>query len=209
MTTQARLDAEYTEFLNSFACGIDLLCNLCYNCAKFKRRETMKKSKSDIGLNALFGIYIILLVWIIIFRLSFSIAGIHKVRELNFIPFYYKNVYECDIPIVEAILNVLIFAPLGIYLKMFGISNKKILLSGFFISFMFELLQYIFRLGASDITDIITNTLGTMCGMYLYLLSEKILKNKAKTNKIFKTAATAVSIIMMAFFLFSLINAFI
>ena len=146
----------------------------------------MKKSKNDIWLNALFCIYIILLVWIIIFRLSFSVSGIHKVRELNFIPFYYKNVYEGDIPIVEAILNVLIFAPLGIYLKMFGVSNKNILLSGFFISFMFELLQYIFKLGASDITDIITNTLGTMCGMYIYLLFERVLKNKLKQIKYLK-----------------------
>jgi len=71
----------------------------------------MKKSKSNIWLKTLFSIYIILLIWIILFRLNFSISSIHRIREINLIPFYYENVYEGDIPIFEAILNVLIFLP--------------------------------------------------------------------------------------------------
>ena len=166
----------------------------------------MKKSKSNIWLKTLFIIYVILLIWIIIFRLNFSVSSIHRIRELNLIPFYYENVYEGDIPIFEAILNVLIFLPFGIYLKMFGITNKKTILSGFVISCLFELCQFIFRFGASDITDIITNTLGTICGIYLYILLCKLLKDNEKANKIFKIIATIMSTIMMAVFFLLLIN---
>ncbi len=166
----------------------------------------MKKSKSNIWLKTLFIIYVILLIWIIIFRLNFSVSSIHRIRELNLIPFYYENVYEGDIPIFEAILNVLIFLPFGIYLKMFGITNKKIILSGFVISCLFELCQFIFKFGASDITDIITNTLGTICGIYLYALFCKIFKDNNKVNKIFKIISTIMSTIMMALFFLLLIN---
>ena len=169
----------------------------------------MKKSKSNIWLKTLFSIYIILLIWIILFRLNFSISSIHRIREINLIPFYYENVYEGDIPIFEAILNVLIFLPFGIYLKMFGIINKKAILSGFVISCLFELFQFIFEFGASDITDIITNTLGTICGIYLYSLFCKIFKDNDKVNKIFKIMATIMSTIMMTLFLFLLINSII
>ena len=166
----------------------------------------MKKSKSNIWLKTLFIIYVILLIWIIIFRLNFSVSSIHRIRELNLIPFYYENVYEGDIPIFFFFLNVLIFLPFGIYLKMFGITNKKTILSGFVISCLFELCQFIFRFGASDITDIITNTLGTICGIYLYILLCKLLKDNEKANKIFKIIATIMSTIMVALFLLLLIN---
>ena len=45
-------------------------------------------------------------------------------------------------------------------------------------------MQFIFSIGASDITDIITNTIGTIVGLFLYLILEKCLKDKTKTNQI-------------------------
>ncbi|MDO4343799.1 MAG: VanZ family protein [Eubacteriales bacterium] len=160
------------------------------------------------GIKILFGIYLILLIWIIIFRMDFSIADIHRVRELNLIPFYYKDVYAGDIPVFEAVLNLFIFVPFGVYLKMLNVAGRKIFLSGFATSLMFEVCQYIFKLGASDITDIITNTLGAVCGVYLYLLFCKIMKDERKANKIIMIIATAVSVIMAAFFLLMLISSF-
>ena len=73
----------------------------------------MKKSK-NIWVKSLFVIYIIILVWVILFRMNFSISSIHRVRDINLIPFYYENVYEGDIPRFEAFLNLLIFVPFGI-----------------------------------------------------------------------------------------------
>lgn len=64
------------------------------------------------------------------------------------------------------------------------LENKKIIFLGFILSFTLETIQFIFSIGASDITDIITNTIGTIVGLFLYLILEKCLKDKTKTNQI-------------------------
>lgn len=64
------------------------------------------------------------------------------------------------------------------------LENKKIIFLGFILSFTLETMQFIFSIGASDITDIITNTTGTIVGLLLYLILEKCLKDKTKTNQI-------------------------
>ncbi|MGO5093840.1 VanZ family protein [Clostridium sp. LCP25S3_F10] len=45
----------------------------------------------------------------------------------------------------------------------------------FSISLIFEVSQYVFGIGASDITDIITNTIGKIVGMGIYMVIKKIL----------------------------------
>lgn len=137
-----------------------------------------EKTKTKI----LLGIYFLLLVWIILFKLSFSFSDLETLRSINLIPFYYSN--QTSFHLSEVMDNVLIFIPLGILLKMLNIENKKIIFLGFILSFTLETMQFIFSIGASDITDIITNTIGTIVGLFLYLILEKCLKDKTKTNQI-------------------------
>lgn len=137
-----------------------------------------EKTKTKI----LLGIYFLLLVWIILFKLSFSFSDLETLRSINLIPFYYSN--QTSFHLGEVIDNVLIFIPLGIILKMLNIENKKIIFLGFILSFTLETMQFILSIGASDITDIITNTIGTIVGLFLYLILEKCLKDKTKTNQI-------------------------
>lgn len=49
---------------------------------------------------------------------------------------------------------------------------------GMGFSFVMEAGQYIFRLGSTDITDLITNTLGTIAGAILYVLLLRILRKQ-------------------------------
>lgn len=137
-----------------------------------------EKTKTKI----LLGIYFLLLVWIILFKLSFSFSDLETLRSINLIPFYYSN--QTSFHLSEVMDNVLIFIPLGILLKMLNIENKKIIFLGFILSFTLETMQFILSIGASDITDIITNTIGTIVGLFLYLILEKCLKDKTKTNQI-------------------------
>ena len=138
--------------------------------------------KETIKTKILLGIYFLLLVWIILFKLSFSFSDLETLRSINLIPFYYSN--QTSFHLSEVMDNVLIFIPLGILLKMLNIENKKIIFLGFILSFTLETMQFIFSIGASDITDIITNTIGTIVGLFLYLILEKCLKDKTKTNQI-------------------------
>ena len=144
----------------------------------------------------LFGIYILLLIWIILFKASFSISefiGLSKIRNINLIPFYYQA--EVSFHLREVVANMLIFVPLSIYLKMLDNSSKKVILYGLISSILLEISQFIFKIGATDITDVITNTVGTILGVYGYILLEKIFKNKEKINNVLRTLALIVTIL--------------
>lgn len=146
--------------------------------------------------NILFIIYCMLLVWIILLKLSFSIDDImtlDRFRRINLIPFYYPN--EVKSHFSEVIENLLIFIPFGIYLKMLNKGNKKTILYGFLFSLVLEISQFIFKIGATDITDLITNTFGTVIGVCGYVLLEKIFKNKEKLNNVLKILALVVTIL--------------
>src|SRR5690349_6246270 len=112
----------------------------------------------------LFIIYLVALCWILLLKLSvrFSYMGNRRANLIRF--------KEPSIITSENILNLVIFVPLGIYA---GIlferwpSSKKVLFF-FLLSLLVEGLQYILRLGAFDVTDIITNTSGGVVGLILF-----------------------------------------
>ena len=150
----------------------------------------MKLKKYLNLINVLFIIYCVLLIWIILFKLSFStneITNLVKVNPINLIPFRYYNGTRNHLK--EIIQNVIIFIPIGIYLKMLSKNNKQVILYGFIFSLVLEISQFIFKLGACDITDIITNTSGTILGLLGYLLLVKLFKNKDRINNVLKIIA--------------------
>ena len=127
----------------------------------------------------LFTIYIFLVIWIILFKLSVSIDQLPHFRSINLIPF-------------------------GLYLKTLNINSDRTIFLGFLLSISLELSQYIFCLGASDITDLITNTTGVLVGVGLYYLLKKIFKEK--TNKIILALAAIVTILFVSLIIIILIN---
>lgn len=60
--------------------------------------------------------------------------------------------------------------------------------------------QYIFAIGASDITDVIDNTLGAVIGILLYLGMKKIWKEK--TGKIITILGAVLEVLFLALLLF-------
>lgn len=166
--------------------------------------------KNKISLtHILFGVYCILLIWIILFKLSASLEDIKMMtghRAVNLIPFYYDN--EVSMHLSEVIKNLLIFIPFGLYLGMLGMGLGKSVLTGFIFSLTMELCQYIFAIGGSDITDIITNTLGTLIGATLYLVLTLIFKNKVKLNKVLNILALIVTLLFTSFIILVLILAY-
>ena len=76
------------------------------------------KRKSNYLATILFFIYLALLIWIILFKLQFSIHDLDKIRSVNFIPFYYDKEIGAAFHLTEVLENVLIFVPMGIYLQM-------------------------------------------------------------------------------------------
>ena len=120
------------------------------------------KRKSNCLATILFLIYLALLVWIILFKLQFSISDLDKVRSINLIPFPYANEVGAAFHLTEVLENFLIFVPMGIYLQMLlprtKLYVKFMLIAG--TSFLLETMQYILAVGCSDITDVLTNAPG-------------------------------------------------
>lgn len=132
------------------------------------------------------------------FNVPFSKLG--NMRSINLIPFNESLIINGKLDFREIIMNVAIFMPLGIYsgilLKKWT-TRKKIFLF-FFISLIFEISQFVLGVGASDITDIINNTLGGIIGLVIYKGIEKILRNSIKAQKFINIIATIGTILMIS-----------
>lgn len=140
----------------------------------------------------LFIVYLILLAWIILMKTEFSFDQIYRMRSTNFVPFEGTAVYNNQLHYQEIYLNILIFIPFGIYLSMLkpGWSFIQKAIPIFLVSLSFESLQYIFSIGATDITDLLGNTLGGVIGILFYFLVHNFLKCKVKTNRFMNILAS-------------------
>ncbi len=117
-----------------------------------------------------FALYIVLLVWLIIFKLEPKFWTFPKTgRSLNLIPFVASMMQNGGISLSEIVYNALFFLPLGMYLSFLNVTKKAWhgILIGFAVSIAFEAVQFVFKIGASDITDVIMNTLGTAIGVLI------------------------------------------
>ena len=129
-------------------------------------------------------IYFIVLFWILLFKLGvqFSYMG---TRRFNLIPF--NEFFEPTIRVDKGglIANVVIFIPLGVYVgllfKRWSFVAKLVLI--FSVSFLFEAIQYVFRIGAFDSTDIATNTFGGMIGLLCYSILMRVFSNGSRTER--------------------------
>ncbi|MES2797925.1 MAG: VanZ family protein [Bacteroidota bacterium] len=150
---------------------------------------------------SLFVIYLIALVWILLFKLGAQFSYIEN-REVNFIPFG-TTLLNGKIDFIETFMNIVIFIPLGIYNGIFlkGWAWKRKIFFFFLISLVFEAIQFIFKLGAFDITDTITNTFGGTIGLILFITIEKGLKNSSKAQKLINIVATIGTFLMILFLL--------
>lgn len=126
----------------------------------------------------------------------FSVAGLPDIcyvrfsLNVNLRPFAYMfSDYR------SSLLNILLFIPMGflipcLFLRFQCIGNM--LMFGFLASFLIESLQ-IFTYRASDINDLITNTLGTLIGWILaraFLLVAPSTESSNQTKELYVVVAT-------------------
>ena len=71
------------------------------------------KRKSNYLATILFFIYLALLIWIILFKLQFSIHDLDKIRSVNFIPFYYDKEIGVAFHLTEILENCFDFRAYG------------------------------------------------------------------------------------------------
>ena len=59
-----------------------------------------------------------------------------------------------------------------------------------------EVLQYIFAIGRSDITDLLTNTCGGILGIVIYLVLAKLFRSRNRANKVIIVIASIVTVLV-------------
>ena len=152
-------------------------------------------------------VYVLFVVWIILFKM----AGVQELLlwckeihisghmwKINLIPFFYEEEVDRAWHIKEVLENIVIFVPLGVYLGMLKISVKRAVLTGFCFSLLLETLQFLLGIGVCDITDLITNTLGTAVGAGIYVLLTMLCKNREKLNKVLNGMALVCTVLFAA-----------
>ena len=143
--------------------------------------NTYKNKTEKIITYTVFTIYLLFLTWLVLFKLAVDPKMIPHMRGINLIPFYYKT--ESTTHLREVLFNVLVFIPAGFY---FTATNKTHnLFSGLkavmILSISYEFIQLLFAIGATDITDVITNTAGGFLGMCLYVFLGRVLASRRLT----------------------------
>ena len=125
------------------------------------------------------GIYLLFLCWLILFKMADSFNKIPSMRSINLVPFYYGEFNGSRFQLFDIIYNILVFVPAGFYFAALG---KKKAISGiggcFILSLSFEVIQWVFAIGSSDITDLITNTAGGVVGTGIYFLLRKLSRGR-------------------------------
>lgn len=170
-------------------------------------RKGKDLNSSDNLTLVLFIIYLIVLFWILLFKLGVKFAYM-ETRIVNLIPFRDFFLSNYRVNKVETILNIIIFIPFGVYIsvlaKKWAWSYK--LFFFFLISLMLEVLQYIFRIGAFDITDVITNVFGGVIGLLIFKAIEKLFNNIVKYQKFINIIALMGTVFMISFLVLLKLN---
>lgn len=154
----------------------------------------------------LFSIYLVLLIGVIIFKLPFFHWEGSSVRVVNLIPL--QDALINGRLSMEVIYNVLLFIPLGVYLVMLRPNWHFRQWFGFILvtTLSFEVIQFIFAIGISDITDVFANALGGVIGVSLGLVIIKVLKQHS--HRVINLLATLCTVSAFAFLGFMLFRSY-
>lgn len=147
-----------------------------------------------------FIFYTLFVIWNILFKYASPLEifsdNRYFSRSINLIPF--NDLFEGNYLKLDVWGNMILFAPFGVYLKLY--SSKpwyRLLPVAVITSILFEVLQYIFGLGATDVTDVIYNTSGFLIGNVIYTLLNGILKDKGRV-KLLVSVFAGISMLFVA-----------
>lgn len=125
------------------------------------------------GLRSVFGILTLEYIFLI-YVATVLIRSYYEGSGHNFTPLWsYHEIQNGRVDLlVENIMNVLLFAPLGLLLAFSSsrLNWRAPFIIGLGISISIEMIQFLFKTGFSEVDDIIHNTLGCMIGYGLYSL---------------------------------------
>lgn len=126
---------------------------------------------------ALSGLYLVLLTWVVLFKLELPFTA--DDRAVKLVPFVSVGVVGASAP-VEVVVNLLLFVPFGGYLGLLAQYRSwwRSTLTVAGTSVALEVAQYVLGVGRSDVTDVLVNTAGGLIGLGVVALSRRRLQGR-------------------------------
>ena len=128
-------------------------------------------SKNDFIWFTTFYLYICIMLILTLMPITIHLPNIFSgfSSEINFHPFIDWQLQRGDY-LTESLLNISLFIPFGFLIrKNTKLTPLQTILTGFLFSICIEILQPLLSFDrVSDISDVITNTIGTCIGVFLY-----------------------------------------
>jgi glycopeptide antibiotics resistance protein len=142
-------------------------------------RVVVRSGRSRLAV-ALFAIYLVLLTWLVVWKLHAPYLGGADEREIKLIPFVATAGAGANSPF-EVFANFAIFVPFGLCLGLVAPSWRwwKAAGAAAGVSLTLEAAQYVLAVGKSDITDVLVNTAGALAGFGVVALARNMLPARA------------------------------
>lgn len=170
-----------------------------------KHHVEKSRTKSWLGSRGMtavmLAIYLVALFWVILFKMQAGPDVFGTIQSVNLVPFAGALVVNGAADYGEVVQNMLAFVPFGLLLGMLEPSRsflaKLAPIAG--VSLVLEVLQFAFAAGASDITDLLSNTLGGAIGLGLYALVRLLAKSDERALRVCNGVALAGTVVVLAF----------
>ena len=144
------------------------------------------------------ALYLLTLLWLVLLKTSLDLSSVLdlQMRSLNLIPFADFS----RVSLRGMIDNLIVFIPLGLLLSVNfkRVSFWRKLAFVFIFSLTAEIIQFVLAIGVTDITDVVTNTLGGLVGLVLYGFGNKYVDR----DKLDRFIVAVITVLLILFILF-------
>ncbi|ARU51638.1 hypothetical protein CBR64_09265 [Cellulosimicrobium cellulans] len=127
------------------------------------------------------GLYVLVLVWVVLLKIHTGDFGdLVGRRSVNLVPL--GGTASGGLGSRELAVNVLAFVPLGVLVYLAARQRRlaRMLLVVVGLSVAFEIVQYVAGIGASDVTDVLTNIAGGLVGLGVAWLALRLFGDRAQ-----------------------------
>ncbi len=147
----------WTLYTSLAVSGFLILCGLILKCVKEKKRFVFWVLLSE---------YLFVLVCSTIICRRVESLEIERLQIIPFWTYYSVLNHTPGVSVWDIILNVVLFLPLGILVKLIypSISALKMLCISIIVSLSIETSQFFFERGIAQIDDVIHNVIGALIG---------------------------------------------
>lgn len=158
------------------------------------RSMVLDRKKQRIAAWILFVLYVVVLFYFLFFAESMGRTYAEREYHYNLIPLreikrflVYADTLGTKAVTLNIFGNILAFVPFGFFLPIFSERCKKLGFIGLYsfeLSIAVEIIQLITKVGSFDVDDIILNTVGGICGYFVYRITRTAYRKWRKKCKI-------------------------